>query len=285
MGRGWFSGKWMDLAKERLSKRNEGKLDTSQYWKERIPNLRKLEKMSIPQVVSVVSGVLYPGVPQNYKEHPEIGQLYKVLTYFRTASFSITSFSIGPNVSGQDVPGYEGDLCYKWGTLFKYEEWDWDDSNEAIQSRYGSPTDRQINPVNKVDIKYNYYGADFDEYPLYMAAKKNMDRALLRALVCDDYMSEELPIRVEAYLKELDRSNKKQDMYRWLVDEIASSDFLSSLSEDDLVNMIQWISTNKWLAERFINLVSDETIWSLFRKPEIYREMVRLAGVKRIMDQ
>ncbi len=282
MAKFWLNGKWLDLANQRWAEWDADKEDTSAFWKEKIPNIHELEKKTIDEVVTIVAGVLYPDKPIDFREHQEIAELYKVLTHFRTMRYNLGTFQIGPQVRGLDVPGYENQLWYNWDEVFHYEDWDWE-VNDVRDDKYSNALNRVDETNGPITRRKNFYGASFDEYPLFIAAGKNAEKAVLASFVMEDFKKEELIARAKVYVEGLEAKNKKEEMYRWVIDDIADDDFISSLADEQIVKLMTWVSTNRYSATRFIDNMNSSTIWELYKNKEVFMEMVKLARIKKIM--
>ena len=280
----WFNDDWKRKAIEKWNEWDKDKEDTSAYWAEKIPNIDKLEKMTNAEVVAIVAPIYYPGASLDYRENVEIGEIHRVLTYFRTVKMSLGKFRIGPNIRGTVISEYKGKLEYDWDTHHKYEEWDWDDANDPRDDKYGNATNR-INDKNEITRRYNFFGAPFDEYPLFMAARKNAEKAILRSFIIEDYMKEELPARVKKFVDGLAEKRKVEAMYKYVIDEIVSSEYLNSLSEDQLVGLLGWLTKDQYRATSFANMLNNQGIWELYKTPQVFREVIQLAHVKAVMKE
>jgi hypothetical protein len=196
--------------------------------------------------------------------------------------YNLGTFQIGPQVRGLDVPGYENQLWYNWDEVFHYEDWDWE-VNDVRDDKYSNALNRVDETNGPITRRKNFYGASFDEYPLFIAAGKNAEKAVLASFVMEDFKKEELIARAKVYVEGLEAKNKKEEMYRWVIDDIADDDFISSLADEQIVKLMTWVSTNRYSATRFIDNMNSSTIWELYKNKEVFMEMVKLARIKKIM--
>lgn len=281
----WFNSTWKSKAQARWAEWNADKEDTSAYWAEKIPNINELESYSNSEVVSIVSEILYPGMSLDYREHKEIAEIHQVITHFRTMKIKLGSLSIGPNVRGENVPGYEGLLSYKWDYSYEREEWDWDDYNDFRTSSYSSAVIPQTNVNGPITRRNNFYGASFDEYPLFMAARRNAERAILRSFVVDDYMKEELPKRVASFVEKAESIETLGQVYKDVIDLASTDQFILSLNDRQLTHLLVYLPSVLNSMTQLNRLMSSSMIWELHQKPANLLKLRDLINVKIVTSE